>query len=72
MARTNISGFKSSVFVRDVDAHFDRPRGLIQHWINECDSSVEDFAGIGFRRELDFLSVTQPREVRFVGIHLNP
>ncbi len=64
--------FQPPVFVGHVDSHLYRPRVLVQDRINECNPARKSLARIGFRRELDRLPVTQPLQVRFIGVQLHP
>ena len=58
--------------VRHVDAYLDCARRWIQHRFYEGDPAAERFTRIGLRDDLDRLAVSEPHQVRFVGVQLDP
>ena len=64
--------FEQKVFIVDIDPDFDDAAFWVELRVDKGDAPVEGFSGYGFDGERDFLGVTQPWEVRFVGLHFEP
>ena len=64
--------FEEPAGILDVHSHLHRSRRRIERRRDERDLASERLARERFRRELDFLSVPEPREVRFVRIEKDP